>query len=142
MNPWGRTRDIEIIGFGNSTLDDLVAGAVSVQGRTVKPDPRPDLGLFYRSDHFEFAKLGVPALYTKRGIDFIGKPAEYGMAKTDEYYAHDYHKVSDTVRPEWNWSGAVADIEVLFRVGYGVAQGLGYRHGGRAPNLPRNAIHS
>jgi hypothetical protein len=107
----------------NSTLDDLLVEAASAQGRVVKPDAEPEKGFFYRSDHFEFAKQGVPALYTNEGTEFIGKPDGYGMQKRKEYTERDYHKVSDEVKPDWDLSGAVEDLQLLFRVGYGVAQG-------------------
>ena len=123
FNQWGRTRDIAVIGYGNSTLDDLLAEAAATQGRTIKPDAEPEKGFFYRSDHFEFAKQGVPALDPDAGTDFIGKPEGYGMKKRDEYTTNDYHKVTDEVKPDWDLSGAVEDVRLLFQVGYSVAQG-------------------
>ena len=122
INPWGRTRDIVVIGLGNSTLDDVLTEAARLQGRTVKPDAEPEKGSFYRSDHFEFAKQGVPALYTDSGIEYIGKPAEFGKQKRDEYTEKDYHKVSDEIKPDWELSGAVEDLQLLFQAGYRVAQ--------------------
>ena len=121
LNQWGRTKDIGIIGYGNSTLDDLLAEAAATQGRTVKPDAEPEKGFFYRSDHFEFAKQGVPALNPDSGTDFTGKPADYGMKKRDEYTTNDYHKASDEVKPDWDLAGAIEDLQLLFQVGYRVA---------------------
>jgi Zn-dependent M28 family amino/carboxypeptidase len=123
LNQWGRTKDVVIVGYGNSTLDDTLVEAASAQGRVVKPDAEPEKGFFYRSDHFEFAKQGVPALYTDEGTEFIGKPEDYGMKKRKEYTDRDYHKVSDDVKPDWDLSGAVEDLRLLFQVGYSVAQG-------------------
>ena len=123
LNQWGRTRDVVIIGFGNSTLDDTLVEMASAQGRVVKPDAEPEKGFFYRSDHFEFAKQGVPALYTDDGTDFIGKPEGYGMQKRKEYTSRDYHNVSDDVKPDWDLSGAAEDLRLLFQVGHRVAQG-------------------
>ena len=123
VNQWGRTKDVVIIGYGNSTLDDLLAEAAAAQGRTIKPDPEPQKGFFYRSDHFEFAKQGVPALNTDAGIDYLGKPDEYGMKKRNEYEEKDYHTVTDEVKPDWDLAGAVEDLQLLFQVGYRVAQG-------------------
>jgi Zn-dependent M28 family amino/carboxypeptidase len=123
LNQWGRTKDVVIVGYGNSTLDDTLVEAASAQGRVVKPDAEPEKGFFYRSDHFEFAKQGVPALYTDEGTEFIGKPEGYGMQKRKEYTDRDYHKVSDDVKPDWDLSGAVEDLRLLFQVGYRVAQG-------------------
>jgi Zn-dependent M28 family amino/carboxypeptidase len=122
VNQWGRTKDIVIVGYGNSTLDDLLVAAATAKGRVVTPDPEPEKGFFYRSDHFEFAKQGVPALYTDSGVEFIGKPPGYGQGKRDEYTNRDYHKVSDEVKPDWDLSGAVEDLQLLFQVGYRVTE--------------------
>lgn len=122
FNQWGRTKDISIVGYGNSTLDDLLSEIATAKGRTIKPDAEPEKGFFYRSDHFEFAKQGVPALYTDSGTEFIGKPADYGMKKRDEYTTNDYHKVSDEVKPDWDLAGAVEDTQLFFEVGLRVAQ--------------------
>jgi Zn-dependent M28 family amino/carboxypeptidase len=121
LNQWGRTRDIILIGLGNSTLDDVVRDVARSQGREVKPDAEPEKGLFYRSDHFEFAKQGVPALDPEAGIDYIGKPPGYGKQKRDEYTVNDYHNVTDEIKPDWDLSGAVEDLRLLFEVGYRVA---------------------
>jgi Zn-dependent M28 family amino/carboxypeptidase len=123
LNQWGRTKDVVIVGYGNSSLDDTLAELATAQGRVVKPDAEPEKGFFYRSDHFEFAKQGVPALYTDEGTEFIGKPEGYGLQKREEYTERDYHKVSDEVKPDWDLSGAVEDLRLLFQVGYKVAQG-------------------
>jgi len=123
INLWGRTRDVVSVGQGNTTLDDLLAEVAASQGRTVGPDAEPEKGLFYRSDHFEFAKEGVPALNMKGGTDYPDKPPGYGKARRDEYTTKDYHKVSDEVKPDWDLSGAVEDLRLLLEVGYRVAQG-------------------
>jgi Zn-dependent M28 family amino/carboxypeptidase len=122
VNQWGRTKDIVVVGKGNSELEDILAEAAKAQGREVTADPEPEKGFYYRSDHFEFAKLGVPALYTDSGDQFVDKPAGYGQRKRDEYTARDYHKVSDEVKPDWDLSGAVEDLRLLFEVGYRAAQ--------------------
>jgi Zn-dependent M28 family amino/carboxypeptidase len=122
VNQWGRTKDIVIVGLGNSTLDDRLTAAAKIQGRTIKPDPEPEKGFFYRSDHFEFAKQGVPALYADTGEDYVGKSKEYSQQKRDEYTSKDYHKPSDEVKPDWDLTGAVDDLQLLFLVGHGVAQ--------------------
>jgi Zn-dependent M28 family amino/carboxypeptidase len=126
MNVWGRTRDVTSVGLGLTTLDDLLAEAAKGQGRVVNPDPEPEKGFYYRSDHFEFAKEGVPALDPKGGIDYRDKPPGYGRKKRDEYTQNDYHKVTDQVKPDWDLSGAVEDLQLLVEVGYRVAQGAGY----------------
>jgi Zn-dependent M28 family amino/carboxypeptidase len=111
-----------VIGLGNSTLDDDLESVLQGENRVVRPDAEPEKGFYYRSDHFEFAKQGVPALDTDAGIDFIGKPSDYGMKKRDEYTANNYHQPSDEVKPDWDLSGAEDDARVLFKVGVGVAQ--------------------
>ena len=126
INLWGRTKDVVSVGLGNTTLDDLLDEAAAAQGRTVGPDAEPEKGMFYRSDHFEFAKQGVPALNLKGGMDYVDKPAGYGKLKRDEYTTKDYHKVTDEVKPDWDLSGAVEDLRLLFEVGYRVAQGDTY----------------
>ncbi|HYV96395.1 MAG TPA: M28 family metallopeptidase [Gemmatimonadaceae bacterium] len=122
INQWGKTSDFTVIGLGNSTLDDILTGILRKDNRTVRPDAEPEKGFYYRSDHFEFAKKGVPALDTDGGIEYIGKPADYGMKKRDEYTTRDYHAVSDEVKPDWDFSGAVQDLQTLFRVGFVVSQ--------------------
>ncbi len=123
INLWGRTRDMISIGMGQSTLDDLLVEVAHTRGRTVEPDAEPEKGYYYRSDHFEFAKQGVPALDPDSGRQYIGKPADYGKKKQDEYTEKDYHKVSDEVKPDWDLSGAAEDLKTLLEVGYRVAEG-------------------
>ncbi|MFQ5792335.1 MAG: M28 family peptidase, partial [Acidobacteriota bacterium] len=79
INVWGRTRDITVVGLGQSTLDELAAEVAGEQGRVLRPDPEPEKGFYYRSDHFEFAKAGIPAFYPDGGVDFIGKPEGWGI---------------------------------------------------------------
>jgi len=123
INPWGKTRDIEDLSNNNSLLDDLLAAAAKRNGREMKPNSQPEKGGFYRADHFEFSKRGVPSLYTGGGKDFTGKPADFGQQKKDDYTAHHYHQVSDEVDPNWDLSGAVQDAQLLFEVGYQIANG-------------------
>jgi Zn-dependent M28 family amino/carboxypeptidase len=122
INQWGRTDDIVVIGLGNSELDDVLQEAAETQNRRLEPDAEPEKGFYYRSDHFEFAKQGVPALYTDAGVSFVGKPAGYGQQKRDEYTANDYHKPSDHIKPDWDLTGAVDDAQLMFQVGYRVSQ--------------------
>ncbi|MFZ4985863.1 MAG: M28 family metallopeptidase [Blastocatellia bacterium] len=123
INQWGRTSDITVIGLGNSTLDDILATAARTQGRTLRADAEPEKGYFYRSDHFEFAKQGVPALNTDAGVEYIGKPADYAKKTRDEYTTKDYHGVGDEVRSDWDLSGAIEDLQLLLIVGWEVANG-------------------
>ena len=122
LNVHGRTRDLTLIGLGASDLDDYTAAAAGEQGRTIRPDPEPEKGFYYRSDHFNFAKQGVPALDPDEGVDFIGKPPGYGQKVRDDYTEHRYHKPQDVVTPDWDLTGAREDLRVFFAVGYRVAQ--------------------
>jgi len=123
VNQWGRTKDLVIVGAGNTTLEDLLREEAAKQNRILNPDPEPEKGFYYRSDHFEFARQGVPALYTDTGTDYIGKPAGYSEQKRDEYTKNDYHSVTDEVKSDWDLSGAVEDTQLLVSVGHAVAQG-------------------
>lgn len=122
LNVWGRTADIQLIGAGNSTIEDLLARAAAAQGRTTEPEDKPERGFFFRSDHFEFVKVGVPVLYFKSGTNYVGKPVDYGITKTEEYVSQRYHKPSDNVRADWDLSGALEDLRLLFQVGWDVAE--------------------
>jgi Zn-dependent M28 family amino/carboxypeptidase len=123
MNVWGPTRDVIVVGVGQSTLEDTLGSLVRAQGRVLTPEAEPEKGFYFRSDHFEFAKQGVPALYAHAGIDYLGQPKDFGEQKRKDYTEHDYHKVSDKIKPGWNLSGAVEEAGLLFQVGYAVAQG-------------------
>lgn len=123
LNTWGRTLDIQQIGLGHSGLDDVVAGVVRKAGRVLLPDPHPERGMFFRSDHFEFMKAGIPAVYLKAGSQYLDRPASYGQARLSEYIQNDYHKVSDEVRPDWDLAGAVEDTRVLAEIGWRLADG-------------------
>ena len=126
LNLWGPTSDMVLIGLGNSGLDDIITDVLKAHGRTVTGDAEPEKGFFYRSDHFEFAKQGVPALDPESGVSYIGKPAAYGKEKRDYYTSHDYHSPSDEVKPDWDLTGAVDDLRVLFETGNQIASGEYY----------------
>ncbi|GIW51528.1 MAG: hypothetical protein KatS3mg081_0883 [Gemmatimonadales bacterium] len=121
LNVDGRMRDITVIGYGNSELDDYLAEAARSQNRYLRPDPEPEKGFYYRSDHFELAKVGVPALYTDAGIDNVEHGTEWSLKRREEYTALRYHKPADEFDPNWDLSGAVEDLQLLFRVGYRLA---------------------
>lgn len=111
-NIFGRTRDVAHIGRGKSTLDAVLEAAAAQQGRVVVGDPFPDRGSFYRSDHFSLARIGVPGLYFRSGTDFLGKPAGWGRQKAEEWEARHYHRPSDELTPDWDFSGMVEDAEL------------------------------
>jgi Peptidase family M28. len=99
-----------------------------MQGRRVEGDQFPDRGTFYRSDQFNFANVGVPAAYLKKGTDVIGKPAGFGREQEELFEKNDYHQPSDEFRETWDFSGAVEDVKLAFWLGCRVAD---------APELPR-----
>jgi len=122
INVHGRTKDMTLVGDGASDLDDYTRTAAAEQGRTVHGDAEPEKGFYYRSDHFNFAKFGVPALDPDEGVDYVGKPASYSQAVRDEYTNIRYHTPKDVITPEWDLSGAAEDLKVFLAVGYRVAQ--------------------
>ncbi len=122
MNVWGKARDIEDLSLGFSTLDDLLAAAAKRQGRSAIPDSRPDKGKIYRADNFEFSKVGLPSLYIGKGEHLLSRP-ETAPLRSDEFDSTDYHQITDEVHPDWDLSGAVQDVQLLFEVGYQVANG-------------------
>jgi Zn-dependent M28 family amino/carboxypeptidase len=122
VNQWGRTRDLRQIGRGASTIDAVLDSVAKSRGRVVLPDAHPERGGFYRSDHFELMKGGVPALYIKAGDDYLGKPTGHGEAKVNEYIERDYHKVSDQVKPDWDLSGAAEDLRLYYDILWRLAE--------------------
>ena len=121
-NNYGKTKDLIVVGKGNSELDLVLEYAAAQDGKYLIPDAEPEKGFYYRSDHFAFAKQGVPALYVDGGLDVVGKGKDYGHKKKDEYTNIDYHAVSDEIKEDWDFSGMVEDARILFRVGYAISQ--------------------
>jgi Zn-dependent M28 family amino/carboxypeptidase len=135
---WGRTKDFSVLGMGMTSLDDLVKEAVARQGRVVTGDTDPVEGFYWRSDHVEFAMGGVPSLASSPGIEFVGKPADYGDQRRSEYIRNDYHKPTDEIKPDWDLTGAVEDLQVLLEVGFRVAQMPGRPEWRDRPTLMHN----
>ena len=121
INIIGPTRDITVTGYGASDLDGIMERLAQAQGRVVRPDPAPEKGYYYRSDHFELAKRGVPMIYPNAGINHVVYGAEWGQRQSDDYVAKRYHKPADEYDPAWDLSGAVQDINLYFRFGQTVA---------------------
>ena len=121
LNQWGRTSDLTIVGYGQSELDAVAAEVAARLNRRLVPDPEPEKGFYFRSDHFSFARVGIPAFYGDPGIDYLDKPSGYGLEKRSEYTANDYHKVSDEVKPDWDMSGAVEDLTFMYEMGVRLA---------------------
>ncbi len=121
LNADGPMNDITVVGMGNSELDDYLAEAAARVGRTLRPDPEPEKGFFYRSDHFSFAKAGIPSLYTDSGIDHVEHGIEWTLARRADYTSNRYHKPADEFDPSWDLTGALDDLGLLFRLGYRLA---------------------
>jgi Zn-dependent M28 family amino/carboxypeptidase len=123
LNVKGRTHDFEITGAGKSELEDRMKTLVEAQGRVVKPEPNPERGSYFRSDHFSFAKLGVPMFDGGAGEDLLVGGEVAGHAATLDYIANRYHKPQDEYDPKWDWSGAVEDLTLYYRLGRELADG-------------------
>ncbi|HMQ01012.1 MAG TPA: M20/M25/M40 family metallo-hydrolase, partial [Cyclobacteriaceae bacterium] len=122
INPYGIMHDIVLVGMGQSELEDYLREEAEKAGRYVSPEPNPVAGYYFRSDHFNFAKVGIPALYTSTGTDHHEKGHAYGKQLQDEYTAKYYHRPSDQYDTErWNLDGAVDDVLLLFNVGKRIA---------------------
>jgi Zn-dependent M28 family amino/carboxypeptidase len=126
LNIHGPMRDITVVGLGNSELDDYLRRAADEAGRIIRPDPEPEKGFYYRSDHFSFAKVGIPALYPDAGIDHVEHGEAWTMEQRADYTTNDYHKPSDEYDPNWDLRGAVDDLQLMFRVGYEIAISAGF----------------
>ena len=109
----GKTRDLTVIGFGASELDEYLRRAAAKQDRVLVQEPTPEKGFYYRSDHFNLAKQGVPMLYTKAGIDSPEHGPDYGRAWLDEYIAQRYHQPSDEYDASWDVSGTLQDLPCI-----------------------------
>jgi len=117
LNNFGPTNDVTVVGYGMSQLDGYLAQNAQTQGRVLRPDSMPQNGYYYRSDHFELAKLGVPMLYPNNGIDHKEKGESYGRQKEAEYTAEHYHAPSDEYDESWDLNGAVEDLRLYFLTG-------------------------
>ncbi len=126
LAPIGPARDVVVVGYGASDLDDYLRRAAEQRGRSLAPEPTPEKGLYYRSDHFNLARHGVPMLYPKPGIDLVDGGPDAGRAWLDSYVANHYHKVSDEYDPGWNVSGTLADLALYYDVGRAVANESGW----------------
>lgn len=122
-NLWGETDDVIGLGADLSTLGDILGARAEELGMTVFPDPVPEKGAFFRSDHFPFARAGVPVLYLDHGVRFRARPPRWGERILSEYDARHYHQPSDEYDPAFDLSGAVQQGRLLFGVAYDVATG-------------------
>ncbi len=126
MSVYGRTRDVTVVGYGASELEDFLREAAVGQDRVLRPDPTPEKGSYYRSDHFNLAKKGVPMLYAKGGIDSREHGPDWGLAQQADYVSNRYHKPSDEFDASWDLSGVVEDVELYFDVAYRLSNERGF----------------
>lgn len=147
LNIYGPMKDITVIGYGLSELDKYLEEAAKEQGRIVNPDPTPEKGSYFRSDHFPFAKRGIPAIYPSGGVDHVVHGREWTLAQKEKYTAERYHQPSDEFDPNWDLSGAVDDLRLIFKMAFRLAmnsvfpnwkQGTPYRATRDASRLRQN----
>jgi Zn-dependent M28 family amino/carboxypeptidase len=123
----GRVRDLNVMGDNKSSLGPALAELVKGEGIRLSPDAHPEQGHFYRSDHFSFAKAGIPSVSIGGGVDYVGRPAGWGLQQAEDYTAHRYHQPSDEYRPDWDLTGAAQLADIVYRFGLSI---------GNAPAVP------
>lgn len=122
LSNFGPTRELVVQGYGMSELDMIADAAAAAQGRRIDPDPEPEKGYYFRSDHFELAKLGVPMIYPGGGIDHVERGSEYGLEMNARYTRERYHMVTDEFDETWDLTGAVDDVLLYYEIGAAVIQ--------------------
>ncbi len=123
---YGKMKDLTIVGYGHSEMDDIATRLAEQQGRYVIPDPDPGKGYFFRSDHFHFAKVGIPALYASGSYEHWDKGVAFAEEKTQEYLTNAYHKPADEVDDSWDFGGAQFDAQLLYNIGAELANSEGW----------------
>jgi Zn-dependent M28 family amino/carboxypeptidase len=120
-NTWGATRDIVMLGEGRSSLGELARAVAEAEGLTLAPDPSPESGSFFRSDHFPFARAGIPVLSVGNGLDFVDRPPEWGRRQAEAYVARRYHQPSDEYRPDFRYEGLLQQVRIMMRLAWALA---------------------
>ncbi|HEY1589275.1 MAG TPA: M28 family metallopeptidase, partial [Rhodanobacter sp.] len=118
----GRAHDMTVIGMGQSQLEDMLADVLKTQGRVTSPETTPENGFYFRSDHFSFAKAGVPAMLASSGLDLLDGGKAAGQKAADDYTAHRYHTPNDVFNPDWDYSGILEDTQALYELGQHLSQ--------------------
>jgi Zn-dependent M28 family amino/carboxypeptidase len=113
----GRVRDLNVLGDNKSSLGPTLARMIRSEGVRISPDAHPEAGHFYRSDHFSFAKVGIPSVSIGGGVDYLGRPAGWGLQQSEDYTAHRYHQPSDEYRSDFDLTGAAQLAEIVYRLG-------------------------
>ncbi|WP_380875315.1 hypothetical protein ACFB49_04160 [Sphingomonas sp. DBB INV C78] len=117
LNVIGKAKDVVVVGPGKSELEDYLKRAATTEGRVLVPEPTPEKGFYYRSDHFSFARLGVPMIYFESGDDLVNGGTARGKALAEDYITNRYHGPKDEYDPNWDWSGAVSDLKLFYAIG-------------------------
>ena len=120
LSYFGPTNELIVQGYGMSQLDEIADRAAAAQGRRIDPDPEPEKGYYFRSDHFELAKMGVPMIYPDHGIDHVEHGSEYGSERNALYVAERYHMVTDEFDDSWDLTGVVPDVLLYYDIGAAV----------------------
>ena len=118
----GRAHDMTVIGMGQSQLEDMLADVLKTHGRVTSPETTPENGFYFRSDHFNFAKAGVPAMLASSGLDLIDGGKAAGQKAADDYTSHRYHTPNDVFNPDWDYSGILEDTQALYELGQHLSQ--------------------
>jgi len=113
----GRAHDMTVIGKGQSQLEDMLAGVLKSQDRVISPETTPENGFYFRSDHFNFARAGVPAMLASSGLDLLDGGKAAGEKAAEDYTAHRYHTPNDVFNPDWDYSGILEDTQALYELG-------------------------
>jgi Zn-dependent M28 family amino/carboxypeptidase len=121
LNRFEKTNDIIVVGKGQSSLEDDLSEATRQMHRYISFEVHPEAGSYFRSDHFNFAKRGIPALYISTGVDVAGKGSAYGLKLKDDYVNNHYHRPSDELRADWSFEGGIDDLKLIFLVGKKIA---------------------
>ncbi|WP_286258288.1 M28 family metallopeptidase [Pseudoalteromonas apostichopi] len=122
LNLLGKVKDISVVGIGKSEMDSLLETAAKAQGRTVSGDPKPSSGGYYRSDHFAFANMGVPAMYAGGGSEALDEETANYRKRMSLVLRGCYHQPCDRYRDEWDLSGAVQDLQLFYQVGFDISE--------------------
>lgn len=121
LQPFGRTKDVIVVGKGQSDLDDYLDAEAKKQDRFTRPEPNPSGGWYFRSDHFNFAKVGVPSLYIENGVISRQHGEDWGKAQKEEFNLYRYHMPTDEYNANWDLTGIVEDMKLLYEVGHRIS---------------------
>lgn len=122
LHPWGKVKNVVVRGAERTTVWPIVQDVARAANLTISPDPHPEAGSYFRSDHFSLARVGIPAFSIDIGNEYVGKPKEYGEQKYQDFVKNHYHQPSDEYDPSWDFSGTKQLAEFGIYVGWRVAE--------------------